>query len=181
MKIYTNLEKQFSPLSIALGYFDGVHKGHQRVINYTVELKKYNLIPTILTFSQNPKSIISGTQENRIIDEKTKEKIFENMGIEILYKVNFENLRSFTAESFVKEILHEKLNAKYVVCGFNYHFGKNGIANAETLKKLCLNYGIKTKIISPALYNHEPISSTRIRNAILNNDSESASKMLNLS
>ncbi len=179
MKIYTNLEKQLSPLCVALGYFDGVHKGHQRVIKYTVELKKYGMIPTVFTFSQNPKAIISKVPEHRITDEKTKEKVLESMGIELIYKVDFNDLRNLTAENFVKDILHEVLNAKYVVCGFNYHFGKNGIADAGTLKKLCLDYGIKTKIVRPALYKHEPISSTRIRNALLNNDSESASKMLN--
>lgn len=179
MKIYTNLEKQFSPLCVALGYFDGIHKGHQKIINYTVEFKKYGMVPTVFTFSKSPKAIISGIPEHRITDEKTKEKILKRMGIELLYKINFNDLRNLTAEIFVKEILHEVLNAKYVICGFNYHFGKDGIADAEILKKLCLNYGIKTKIARPILYKHEPISSTRIRNALLNNDSESVFKMLN--
>ncbi len=181
MKIYTNLEKQLSPLCVALGYFDGIHKGHQKVITAAVKLKKHGFIPTVFTFNQNPKSIIFGTPEHRITDEKLKEKILEEMGIEILYKVDFENLRNLSAENFVKEVLHEKLNAKYVVCGFNYHFGKNGIADAYDLKRICLDYEIKTKIASPVLYKHEPISSTRIRKALLNNDSESVSQMLNLS
>ena len=73
MKIYTNLEKQITPLCVALGYFDGIHKGHQKVIRSAVELKKQGLIPTVFTFNQNPKSIIFGTPEHRITDDPRRD------------------------------------------------------------------------------------------------------------
>ena len=66
----------------------------------------------------------------------------------------------------MRNILKEKLNVKCAVCGFNYHFGKGGVAGAEDLKKICKEFDIKTYIVKPVLYKSKPISSTRIRKAI---------------
>ena len=178
MKIYTSLQKQTLPLSIALGYFDGVHKGHKKVIEETVNLKSEGVVPTVLTFSENPKTFISGIKYAQLTDAPTKQKIFSDLNIEILYTIDFNTIKDMPPEEFVKNILKETLNAKYVVCGFNYHFGKNGKADAVTLKNLCLDVGIETKIINPILYKCEPISSTRIREALKNKDSFNAENML---
>ena len=178
MKIYTSLEKQSLPLSIALGYFDGVHKGHKKVINETVNLKSKGVIPSVFTFNENPKILISGLKCDQLTDNTTKQKIISDLNIEILYTIDFNIIKDLTPNEFVKNILKEILNAKYVVCGFNYHFGKNGIADANTLKNLCSNYNIKTKIINPILYKYEPISSTRIRETIKNKDYFNAKMMI---
>lgn len=178
MKIYTSLQKQNLPLCVALGYFDGVHKGHRKVISKTLKYKSLGLIPSVFTFSESPRATLSGVPENRIIDNTAKQSILENIGIEVLYMIDFKTVCNLSAEEFVRDILNYTLNAKYVVCGFNYHFGKNGTADANMLKKLCSNYGIKTKIIRPVLYKRRPVSSTRIREAILQNDKTDISKML---
>jgi len=78
----------------------------------------------------------------------------------------------------VKSVLSEKLNAKFAVCGFNYHFGKGGLADAAVLKSLCDKYQIKTKIIKPLLYKQKPISSTRIREAMFKKNIDEARKMM---
>lgn len=179
MKIYTSLQKQNLPLCVALGYFDGVHKGHRKVISKTLKYKSLGLVPSVFTFSGNPRTTLLGIPENRITDNTTKQNILENIGIKILYMIDFKTVCNLSAEEFVRDVLKDTLNAKYVVCGFNYHFGKNGTADANILKKLCSNYGIKTKIIRPVLYKRRPISSTRIREAIINNDENNANKMLN--
>lgn len=178
MKIYTSLQKQILPLSIALGYFDGVHKGHKKVIEETVKLKSKGVVPAVLTFSENPKTFISGIKYDQLTDTETKQKIFENLHVEVLYTIDFNTVKDLSPEKFVKNILKETLNVKYVVCGFNYHFGKNGTADAVTLKNLCSEVNIETKIINPILYKCEPISSTRIREALKNKDSFNAEKML---
>ena len=151
---------------MALGYFDGIHIGHKKVILEAVKLKSKNLIPTVFTFSKNPKMIISKTPENSIFTEKEKKIKLQNLGIEILYSVNFLKIKNFSPEKFVKKILHEKLNTKVAICGFNYHFGRGGTADAEDLKNICADFGIDVKIIKPVLYKETPVSSTRIRNAI---------------
>ncbi len=114
--------------------------------------------------------IISKTPENNIFTKKEKEEKLKNLGIEILYTVNFLKIKNLSPEKFVKKILHEKLNTKIAICGFNYHFGRGGTADAEDLKNICTNFGIDVKIIKPVLYKKTPVSSTRIRNAIKENN-----------
>lgn len=178
MKIYNSLIIQKKPLSIALGYFDGIHKGHQKVISWAVKLKNLGLTPAVLTFNQSPKSVLFGYPENKIISTEEKNKILESMNIELLYSVDFEQIRDLSPNEFVREILSKKLNVKYAVCGFNYHFGKDGIADATALKEICRDYGIKTKIVKPVLYKNKPISSTRIRTAISQKDDKDACNMI---
>lgn len=163
---------------MALGYFDGIHIGHKKVILETVKLKIQNLIPTVFTFSKNPKMVISKTKENNIFTKEEKEEKLKNLGIEILYRADFLKIKNFSPEKFVKKILHEKLNTKVAICGFNYHFGHGGTADAEDLKSICANFGIEVKIIKPVLYKKTPVSSTRIRNAIKENNTLEINQML---
>ena len=65
MKIYNTLEKQVSPTAVALGYFDGVHIGHQKVLKKTAKFKKEGFIPTVFTFSSNPKTEIMKMQQKK--------------------------------------------------------------------------------------------------------------------
>lgn len=178
MKIYNTLEKQHHPTSVSLGYFDGIHIGHRKVIEKTVELKKHGLTPTVFTFSHSPKSIISGIPEQRIISLDEKKEVLANMGVEILYIIDFLKICKLSPEEFVNRVLNQMLNAKAVVCGFNYHFGFGGSADASDLKTLCLKYDIKAKIIKPVLYQRKPISSTRIRTALKSKDMINAKNML---
>ena len=178
MNIYKDLSENTVPSAVALGYFDGMHRGHQKVISTTVNLKKCFLRPTVFTFSKNPKSIVSNTSENQIMDIVKKEESLEKLGIEDLYIVDFLKIKDLTPREFVKNVLIKKLNAHAVVCGFNYHFGAGGIADAKRLKEIAEKFEIKTKIVKPILYKCVPVSSTRIREAIKNSDFSSANIML---
>lgn len=166
--------------AVALGFFDGLHLGHKKVIKKALYFKNKGLTPTVFTFSQNPKAILSGDNILQIMDIDEKVQQLEKMGIELFYAVDFLKVKNLTPEEFVKNILLEKLHAKAVVCGFNYHFGCGGAAGAEDLKKICKKYDIKTYIVKPVLYKKEVISSTRIRNALKNNDFQKANIMLGI-
>ncbi len=174
INIINNKEK-----AVALGYFDGVHKGHQKIISQTVEEKKFGLFPTVLTFDQNPKNILHNNHIKQLTNLSKKQKIFKKLKIEILYIINFKEICNLLPEEFVKNILINKLNTKCVICGFNYKFGKNASGDVSLLKEICSNYNIKTKIISPVLHKNLPISSSRIRNNILNKNFREANFMLN--
>lgn len=178
MKTYNEFTSNCEPSAVALGYFDGIHRGHQKVISKAVSLKNYGLKPTVFTFYQNPKSVISGAPDNSIMNNKEKETEIQKLGIEELYIINFENIKNMTSIEFVENLLYKKLNARAVVCGFNYHFGKGGYSNAEDLKKICKNYNIKTYIIKPVLYKSKPISSTRIREALKHNNISKVNDMI---
>lgn len=171
MEIYYNLDKiQTKPLAVALGFFDGVHKGHRKVISQAVKLEKENLVPAVFTFKKSPKSIIFEKDIYTLTTNEEKEKIFESLGVKIVYEIDFTTIQNLTKKQFVEKILKEKLNAKYAICGFNYHFGKNASGDTNDLTQICENYNIKTKIIGPVLYKRVPISSTKIRENILNKE-----------
>lgn len=180
MKIYYNLENLCCDSAVALGYFDGLHLGHQKIISKAVKYKKYGLTPVVFTFSENPKCILKHTDEKRIYSQDKKERKIKNLGVEILYIVDFLSVYNLSPQKFVEEILLKKLGAKLLTCGFNYHFGKGGKADANDLKNIAEKYSIKTEIIKPVLYEEEPISSTRIRNALSSNNINSAKNMLGI-
>ena len=105
MIVYKNFEIQNMPTAVALGYFDGVHIGHQKVIRQTVRLTKKGVIPTVFTFSNNPKAIANRFQEKRITSVERKISIMENLGIEIMYIVDFLKVKNRLSNDTSDELL----------------------------------------------------------------------------
>ena len=178
MEVYYNLKKSKINTAVALGFFDGVHVAHQKIISKTVEYSKKGLKPCVLTFQQNPRSVVENIKLDLITTTEQKLEIMENMGVELAYILNFNSVMDMLPEYFVTEILHNTLSAKAVFCGFNYRFGKNGAGDTNMLKKFCRRLGIEVFVQSPILYENKPISSTRIRSAIKNKDFKVAGDML---
>lgn len=178
MTIYNTIEKLNVPTAVALGHFDGVHLGHQLVINNAVKCKKQGLAPVVLTFKQNPACVLSTKKIPYLMSNEDKNNCIEKLGVEYLFNLDFEEVMNLTAEEFVSEILHKKLNAKRVYCGFNYHFGSGGNANSETLRDLCSEYKIEVVSLPPVLFNDDPISSTRIRHYLKQGRIADVTKML---
>ena len=178
MKIYYNLEKSENPKAIALGFFDGVHIAHQKIIEKAVDYSRKNLTPCVLTFSQNPRTIVENISLDLITTTEQKLEIMKNMGIQEAYVLDFKGLKDMLPVDFVNKIIHDALNAKAVFCGFNYRFGKFGAGDTDTLKRLCKNFGIEVFVEPAVLYEREPISSTRIRTALREKNFELANKML---
>ncbi len=163
--------------AVALGNFDGLHKGHIAVVNKAVTQKSNGLEPCILTFEAHPQKTLRGSAPKRIMTRSLCEKLTEKLGCKTV-RIPFEEVRNMTPEEFFNEILIKKLNAGFVSCGFNYHFGKMGKGTAETLRKLSENAKIGFECAEEVLYKGEAISSTKIRQLIENGDIEEANKML---
>ena len=163
--------------AVALGNFDGLHKGHLAVINEAVMEKHNGLLPCILTFDSHPQKTLRGSAPKKIMTRSLCEKTTAMLGCQTI-RLSFEEVRNMSPEEFFNIILIKKLNVGFVSCGFNYRFGKNGVGNADTLCSLCKNAGIGFSCVGEVLYNDEPISSTRIRYAIENGDIENANNML---
>ncbi|MDP4119845.1 MAG: bifunctional riboflavin kinase/FAD synthetase [Bacillota bacterium] len=178
MEVYQSIKNISQPTAVALGLFDGIHLGHQAVVSAAVEKKCDGLIPTVLTFSQNPKEIITGKQIPRILSKSDQEKIFSEMGVELFFRLSFPEFQNMSGEDFVKTVLFESLNAKKVFCGFNYHFGHGGKQNAHDLKKLCSAYGIEAITIPKVTCDGEVVSSSRIRSLIMKGAVSTANHLL---
>lgn len=175
MLIFRDLTVSPRPTAVALGYFDGVHLGHKAVIRAAVDCKAEGLAPAVFTFSSTPKR---GTEKSQLTSFDEKARIFEQIGVEILYIIDFETVRNKTPDEFVCDVLKKVFRAEKVFCGYNYHFGKHGTATGEDLGRLCESRGIKAVIKTPVRFQKDYVSSTNIRNYLKSGEVQKANKML---
>lgn len=179
MEILTELKRSEKPTSTALGYFDGLHKGHQAVIREAVENGKNNsLVPTVFTLLQSPRTVLRGEESRNIITTEEKLAILEKMGVQQVYLINFNDIKNITADDFVKDILCGCFRAKHISCGFNYHFGAGAKGSGDMLEEMCKSFGISVLARPRVTFENSPVSSTRIRECIINGDIEAANNML---
>lgn len=166
--------------AVALGFFDGVHTGHQAVISQTVRYaKEKGLNAVVWTFDNSPKSVFSGQDIPVITTAAEKQKLFEEMGVDILISFPFdEKVQKLECADFAEEILYKCLRAKKVFCGFNYSFGAGGKGTPEMLNKLCASKGIDTEILAPVEKAWGTVSSSRIREMIEKGDVSKAAELL---
>ena len=164
-------------IALALGTFDGLHRGHLNVLNTTKEMALDGLVPAVLLFDCHPSVSVKGFAPPMLITKEDKEDYIKKMGL-LPISISFDEIRNLSPEEFVRDILCGKLDASAVVSGDNFHFGKNGEGNSEKLKTLCEKYDIIYKKAENVSYQEQLISSTRIRNALENGDIEAANDML---
>lgn len=155
--------------SVALGVFDGMHLGHQRVIESAIER---GFQTAVFTFSVSPK------KSEKIVTDSERISIFKRCGVERLYNIDFNKIRNIEPQVFLNDILLGKLNTRKISCGQDYRFGKDASGNVDLIKNFCRENGITCKIVEDVTYNGEKISSTRIRNVLKKGDIKSANDML---
>ncbi|WP_042348856.1 bifunctional riboflavin kinase/FAD synthetase [Bacillus massiliigorillae] len=170
---HTYTKDDFPPLSIALGFFDGVHKGHQTVISSAIETAKANgWSSAVMTFYPHPLAVLRSRQDVHYITPiEDKMALIEQLGVDYLFVANFtEAFASLLPQQFVDEYLLA-LNVKHVTAGFDYSYGRLGKGTMETLPFHAR--GIFTQTIVPKLsFAEEKISSTRIRSLLFEGDFE---------
>ena len=164
--------------AVALGYFDGIHLGHQAVLNTALDYaKKENLVPVVMLFDIHPRKLISGRIPPMLTSEEKKRSLLIKMGFTVV-PFDFREAMDYSPNEFIEKILVEKLNARVVSCGFDYHYGKGGKGNADTLRDELAKRGIKAFSKEPILLGDEVISSTAIRGLIASGEIEKANTML---
>jgi len=158
---------------IALGNFDGVHIGHVSLLRTAVETaNRLNSLPMVWTFERNAFS------PPYITDSRERALLFEKAGIGLSHFADFEELRSYSPERFLDEELVGRHSCTAVVCGFNFRFGSGGSGNADTMRRLCAERGLECIVCGAVKYGSSPVSSTRIREALVSGDTDAASAML---
>lgn len=166
--------------AIALGNFDGIHIGHQQLIETMVsKSKKLGIKSSLLLFKSHTKAIIDNNKPKMITNNQQKFKIAENLGVDIIYLLDFDDkIMKLSGEEFVKNIIIDKMNGKLVVVGFDYRFGYKASGNAEYLMELGKKYGVDVIVVDPIYNANEVISSSIIRDLIANGNIVDASNML---
>lgn len=181
MQVYRELKKNMlKDTSLALGVFDGVHTGHQKVIKEAVEKAlDMNLKPVVVTFSEHPRQLITGIAPGVITLLSERIQLFDELGVEAVVVIDFtKELAVKTAEDYIKSVLIESLGAKSITVGYNHKLGCDKKGAGDFLK----NYGIKNNIIiniiPPVKINDHIVSSSVVRGFIESGDVSSAGKFL---
>lgn len=165
---------------VVLGNFDGVHRGHQKLFQVAMQQgKAKNLKTIVFSFYPHPSWVIGNHPKPLIMSRRDKKQIIKNLGMDTLIEYPFTKaFASISPDTFFEEILIGQLKAKVLVVGENYYFGKNKAGNPEYLKVLGKKNGVEVFVVSAVKYEQQMISSSTIRNLIVEGNMELANKML---
>ncbi len=175
MRIYRDWEPAGAPLAVALGSFDGLHRGHQAVIGQV--LNRPGQVPAVVTFDENPSAVLGGQSVPLLMTNEEKAHELEKMGVEVLYLLPFSHICHMQPERFF-ERLQKDLQAKTISCGFNFRFGDKGRGDTKLLTALCAGAQVQLKVMAAVEDGAQPVSSTRIRALVQQGNMREAGKLL---
>lgn len=145
---------EYAACSVALGFFDGLHPGHQAVIRSA----KADGLPLVVL------SIGSATRAaERLLIDDDRDSILDGLGVSSLLFPDFERIREMDGKSFFDNVLVRRLHAKRIACGYNFRFGRGASCDAAVLSSLCKAAGISCNVVDPVVHGGEVISSKLLR------------------
>ena len=170
-------------INLAIGNFDGIHLGHQKIIDELIEYSKIkNCSSAILSFKPHPRQFFSDEYRNfQIISEEEKIYLLDKQGIDHYFSLLFdENIASMSPKDFITKILAEKLHSTHLIVGYDFKFGKDRKGNASLLQEQSKNLGFDINVIQPITSNYNSVvySSSQIREFIRNGNVEKANLFL---
>ena len=166
----TNIAKEYKGSALAIGNFDGVHLGHQKVFKKTREIAKRKKIKFgVLTFTPLPVMFFNKKIKNyRLASESQKLKLFKKNKVDFVINIEFnKSFFKISAENFIKKILYKKLKTKLLVVSNNFKFGRNRKGDVTLLKKFSHRYGYSLLNIDPFKHSKKIVSSTKIRKHLM--------------
>ncbi len=171
MITYTTLEETDygEDTAVALGNFDGVHKGHQKLIRSCVSFAgSHALCPAVFTFSNHPRNLLSDRASvKNILYRDEKAAIMENLGVEYMVEVPFtREIMEMEPEEFITEFLLKRMRMKAAFCGFNYRFGHSASGTPDVLREAGKKYGFSVHEMKPYILQGNVVSSTLVRTLI---------------
>lgn len=169
------------PRAVAVGFFDGVHLGHQELLSrLTRTAAGLGGVSAVLTFDPHPLALVRpGAAPALLTSIPQKAAIMEKLGVDHLMVLPFvEQLRELDPLAFVRQVLVEGLETSAVLVGFNFTFGYRGQGNASVLSRLAAPYGISVEVVPPVRAGGTVVSSTEIRRSLLEGQVERARELL---
>lgn len=183
MQIIRNLsDVEFNKNTVlTLGTFDGIHLGHQQIISSVADkAKQKGLRSFVITFDPHPRKVLSKDEKVYLLSSlEEKIEIFSKLGVENLLVIEFtKEFSQQTAEEFIKKYLVNGIGLTEIVVGYDHHFGKGRGGNADTLTAIGNELNFNTTVIPSFVIEERIISSTKIRNALMEGDVSLTAKML---
>ncbi len=166
--------------AVALGKFEGLHKGHQFLFEELKRYKKeFGYQTVVFTFDFHPSSLFSGIQQPLLYTQDERRSIVGSMGIDVLVEYPFTLETShMLPEDFVSDVLIKGIDARAIVVGDDFHFGYKRSGDVKFLKDHAREFGFRVDDCEKVCYEDEVISSTRIRDCVVRGDMETAAVML---
>ena len=164
-----NISNRFKRSAVAIGNFDGVHKGHQKIFAKAKKFSKKNKIKFgILTFTPLPVMFFNKKIKNhRLVSENHKLKLFKKYGVDFVINIKFNKTFSKqSAENFISKTIYKKINPKFIFVSSNFKFGNKRKGNINLLKKFSNKYDYRLINTKAFKYKKKIVSSTRIRKCL---------------
>jgi riboflavin kinase / FMN adenylyltransferase len=168
VQINSSLDRILTPTAIALGNFDGIHRGHLEVIRPILDLDDRSIYKTVVTFDPHPQQYFTGQQRQLLTTYQEREIILAQLGIQQIILLAFDReLVKLSPQEFVDRILAQQLQAKFISVGEDFRFGNQRAGAATDLVSLTAKIGIPTRIAPLEMNGDSRISSSQIRAALL--------------
>lgn len=163
----------------AIGKFDGIHLGHRKLLDQILKAKEDGLKAAVFTFDPSPAEFFTGKPQPEITTREEKRRIFEKMGVDILieFPMNAQTA-AIPAEEFVREILCERMQVRFLAAGTDLSFGDKGKGDWHLLRSLSDRLGYQVRVLDKILYEGREISSTYVREAVREGRMELAARLL---
>ena len=170
---------QLKNTAVALGKFEGLHRGHQLLLKELVSFQKQGLSSVMFTFDLPPKAVIRHDYEKVIYTKDERRRKLEKTSLNYLIEHPFtEQFSRLRPEEFIKEVLVDKVGVKQIVVGADFHFGYRRSGNVEILKELAPKYGYGVTVIPKLQVRGEDVSSSRVRACLKEGRMEEANVLL---
>ncbi len=169
--VYLSNVQYDSETVLTVGTFDGVHVGHRRIIRRVLEkAEEKDLRSVIVTFDPHPRNIIDpGSDGIRLLTTlKERCQLLEEIGIHEMVVIPFDRDFSLkSSEEFIRDVLYQNIGISEFVIGYDHHFGKDREGTIDTVTSMGRELGFRTEVVSRKDVNEKPVSSTAIRNALM--------------
>lgn len=166
---------------LTLGTFDGIHPGHLKIINKLIDCsKEKGCRNVVIAFHPHPRTVLgSGSDVKMLTTQEERKDLLEKNGIENFLTINFtKEFASLTAEQFIYDYLINGIGLSEIVLGHDHHFGKDRGGNVELLKKIGAKEKFSVTTVDAFYINNEIVSSTKIRNSLIEGDLRRANILL---
>lgn len=163
---------------VTVGKFDGVHKGHEKLFD-VISRNANGRQKVVLTFETTPRAFLNNDANKTIVTESEKQMLCQQRGIDVYMKMPMEKeFLSLSPDEFIKDILKEKIGATTIVCGPDFRFGCRAMGNVDFLIANQEKYGYKLIVVEKEQYHNLDISSTGIRDKIVEGELTEVNEML---
>ena len=181
MKIIANTADFYieEAAAAAIGKFDGFHRGHQKLLGQLKHQQEKGLRSVVFTFVPSPAAFFSRETIQELSTLEEKRRIFQNAGVDYLVEYPFyREIADMEPETFIREVLVNRIRAKCVVAGEDVSYGRQGAGDYQLLRRLAPEYGYDVILIDKVLYEGREVSSTYVREQVGKGSMELAAALL---